>query len=111
MAAEGSTVLGRSIIIKGEISGSEDLTIDGKVDGVINVTQSRLTIGPNAEVRAELKVHDAVVLGRCEGNVVATGRVELRKNSALMGDVAAARLSIEDGAAMRGKVALTGEKQ
>ncbi len=107
MAAEGSTVLGKSITVRGEVSGSEDLTINGKIDGSITLTQSRLTVGPTAEVHAELNVHDAVLLGHCEGNVTATGRVELRKSSTLIGDLAAARLSMEEGAAMTGHVALT----
>jgi cytoskeletal protein CcmA (bactofilin family) len=111
MAVEGSTVLGRSITVRGEIIGSEDLTVDGKIDGSITLTESRLTIGPHAEVRADLKVHDVVIQGSCEGNITATGRVEVRKGGSLMGDLSAARLSMEDGAAMRGKVSLSGSKE
>ncbi len=109
--AEGSTVLGRSVTIRGEIVGSEDLFIDGKVDGTITLTESRLTLGANAEVMADLQVHDAVILGRYQGNIVASGRVELRQNGLLLGDVTAARLSIEESATMRGKVLLTGGKE
>ena len=94
MAAEGSTVLGKSITVRGEIIGSEDLSIDGVVSGTIT-----------------LPVHDAVILGRCEGSTTATGRVELRKGSSLVGDLTAARLSIEEGAMYQGKVALTGNAQ
>ena len=111
MAAEGSTVLGKSITVRGEIIGSEDLTIDGVVSGTITLTESRLTVGTNADVKADLKVHDAVILGRCEGSTTATGRVELRKGSSLVGDLTAARLSIEEGAMYQGKVALTGNAQ
>ena len=111
MAVEGSTVLGKSITVRGEIIGSEDLTIDGIVDGTITLSESRLTVGANANVKADLKVHDAVILGRCEGTTMATGRVELRKGGTLLGDLTAARLSIEDGAMMRGKVSLTGSKE
>jgi cytoskeletal protein CcmA (bactofilin family) len=106
--AEGSTVLGRSVVINGDIVGSEDLYIDGKVKGTITLTESRLTLGPNAEVAADLQVHDAVILGRLQGNIIATGRVELRQAGALLGNVTAARLSIEESASMRGKVSLTG---
>ena len=111
MAAEGSTVLGKSITVRGEIIGSEDLTIDGLVDGTITLTESRLTVGANAKVIANLQVHDAIILGHCEGATTATGRVELRKGGTLLGDLTAARLSIEDGAAMRGNVSLTGSKE
>lgn len=111
MAAEGSTVLGKSITVRGEIIGSEDLTIDGIVDGSITLTESRLTIGANANVKANLQVHDVIILGSCEGNTTATGRVELRKGGTLLGDLTAARLSIEDSATMRGNVSLTGSKE
>ncbi len=111
MAAEGSTILGKSITVRGEIVGSEDLTIDGQVAGTISLTESRLTVGANAKVLADLQVHDAVIVGHCEGVTTASGRVELRKGGVLLGDLTAARLSIEDGATMRGKVSLTGSKE
>jgi cytoskeletal protein CcmA (bactofilin family) len=110
MATDISTVLGKSIMVRGEIIGSEDLLIDGKVEGTIKLTESRLTVGPNAHLRADLHVHDAVLLGLCEGNVIATGRVELRKGASLVGDLTAARLSVEDAAYLRGKVELSGSK-
>ncbi len=111
MAVEGSTVLGKSITVRGEIIGAEDLTVDGLVDGTITLTESRLTIGANAKVIGDLQVHDAIILGQCEGATTATGRVELRKGGILLGDLTAARLSIEDGAIMRGNVVLTGSKE
>lgn len=111
MPTEGSTILGKSITIKGDIIGSEDLTIDGTVDGSITLTESRLTIGPNARIKADLQVHDALILGHSEGATTATGRVELRKGGVLLGNLTAARLSIEDGAAMQGNVSLTGSKE
>lgn len=110
-AAEGSTILGKSIMVRGDIVGSEDLTIDGVVTGSITLTESRLTVGPNAKVTADLQVHDAIILGYSEGVTTATGRVELRKGGTLLGNLTAARLSIEDGAAMRGNVSLTGSKE
>ena len=111
MAVEGSTVLGKSITVRGEIIGSEDLTIDGIVDGTITLTESRLTVGAHARIVADLQVHDAVILGHCEGTTTATGRVELRKGGTLLGDLTAARLSIEDSTTMRGNVSLTGSKE
>ncbi len=106
--AEGSTVVGKSVTIRGEITGSEELYLDGKVEGKITLTENRLTIGPNAEVHAELHVHDLVVFGYQEGAVHSTGKVELRQASQVLGDITAARLSIEESAQVRGKVMLAG---
>ena len=108
--AEGSTLLGRSVAVRGEIVGSEDLFVDGAIEGTITLTESRLTLGANAAVRGELHVHDAVIMGRLAGDMVATGRVELRESGSVLGSVSAARLSIEDTATMRGKVLLTGRE-
>lgn len=109
--AEGATVLGKSVTIRGEITGSEELYVDGIVDGTITLTESRLTIGPNAQVHAELHVHDLIVFGQHEGPVFATGRVELRQSARVLGNVSAARLSIEESASIRGKVELTGKEE
>ena len=105
---ESSTVLGKSVTVRGEITGSEDLYVDGTVHGTVTLTESRLTLGPAAQVNAELQVQDLVVFGKLEGTVVASGRVELRQTATVLGDVTASRLSIEDSAVIRGKVALTG---
>jgi cytoskeletal protein CcmA (bactofilin family) len=99
--------IGKSIVIRGEIKGGEDLTIDGRVEGTVQLTEGRLTIGPNASVAADLSAKDVLVLGRVQGNVVASGRVELRAGCSLEGDVRAFRLAIEDNAVLRGKVDLT----
>ncbi len=108
--AEGATVIGKSVVVRGEVTGSEELYVDGKIDGVITLSESRLTIGPDAEVHAELHVHDLVVFGQQEGTISATGRVELRQNARVLGDVSAARLSIEESASFKGKVILTGRE-
>ncbi len=105
---EGSTFLGKSFTIRGEITGSEELYIDCAIEGTVTLAESRLTIGPNAIVRAEVHVQDAVLLGRLEGNINASGKVELRQGSVLYGNVTASRLSVEDSATMRGQVFLTG---
>jgi cytoskeletal protein CcmA (bactofilin family) len=99
--------IGKSIIIRGEVKGGEDLVIDGRVEGTIQLAENRLTIGPNADVTADLAAHDVLVQGKVQGNVVATGRVELRAGCVLQGDVRAYRLAIEDNAILRGKVDLT----
>jgi cytoskeletal protein CcmA (bactofilin family) len=106
---EGSTVIGRSVIIKGELSGGEDLLLDGTIEGKIALPESRLTVGPNAVVRADILAHDVVVLGHIEGNVKATSRIEMRQSGSILGDIVASRLSIEESATIRGKVELTGE--
>lgn len=99
--------IGKSIVIRGEVKGGEDLMIDGRVEGTVQLSENRLTIGPNASVAADLSAKDILVLGRVQGNVTATGRVELRAGCVLEGDVRAFRLAVEDNAVLRGKVDLT----
>jgi cytoskeletal protein CcmA (bactofilin family) len=103
---EGSTVIGKSVVVRGELSGNEDLFLDGDLEGTITLTESRLTIGPNARVLADLNVRDLVVFGRLTGNVKATGRIELRQTAVVNGDIFASRLSIEDAAVIKGRVEL-----
>ncbi len=104
--AEGSTVIGKSVIIRGELSGNEDLYIDGDVEGTVTLPESRLTIGPNARVRADLSVRDVIVFGQLTGNIQATGRVDLRQSAVVKGDILAGRLSIEESAVLAGRVEL-----
>jgi cytoskeletal protein CcmA (bactofilin family) len=108
MAAEnGSARIGKSVTIRGEIKGSEDLIVDGQLEGTVTLSESRLTIGPNANVAADLSARDVLIQGRVHGNVVASGRVELRAGCSVEGDIRALRLAIEDNAVFRGKVDLT----
>jgi cytoskeletal protein CcmA (bactofilin family) len=107
MAENTPARIGKSVVIRGEVKGSEDLFIDGRIEGTITLTDSRLTIGPNAVVAADLTAQDVLVLGQVQGNIVASGRVELRAGSTVTGDVSALRLAIEDNAVFRGKVDLT----
>ncbi len=102
----GAAVIGKSVQIRGEVKGSEDLLVDGQVEGTITLSESRLTIGPNAKVEAHVSAKDVVVLGTLNGNITATGRIELRQGSHLNGDISAARLSIEENAIFKGKVDL-----
>jgi len=104
--AEGSTVIGKSVVIRGELSGSEDLYIDGDVEGTVTLPESRLTIGPNARVRADIHVRDVIIFGHLTGNVQATGRVDLRQSALVNGDILAGRLSIEESAVLTGRVEL-----
>jgi cytoskeletal protein CcmA (bactofilin family) len=108
MAVENTPArIGKSVVIRGEVKGSEDLFVDGRIEGTISLSDSRLTIGPNAVLAADLTARDVLVLGQVQGNVIATGRVELRAGCQLIGDVRALRLAIEDNAVFRGKVDLT----
>jgi len=103
----GAARIGKSVVIRGEVKGGEDLIIDGRVEGTVTLTESRITIGPNANVAADLTARDVLIQGRVQGNIVATGRVELRAGSEVEGDVHALRLAVEDNAVFRGKVDLT----
>lgn len=108
MAMEnGSARIGKTVVIRGELKGSEDLIIDGQVEGTISLAEGRLTIGPDAHVAADLTAKEVLILGHVKGNIVATGRVELRAGSNVEGDVKALRLAVEDNAIFRGKVDLT----
>jgi cytoskeletal protein CcmA (bactofilin family) len=104
--AEGSTIIGKSVTIRGEVSGKEDLYMDGIVEGTISLPESRLTVGPNARVIADLAAHDVVIYGLVEGNIRATGRIELRESAVVKGDIVAERLSIEENASIKGRVEL-----
>jgi cytoskeletal protein CcmA (bactofilin family) len=99
--------IGKTVMIRGEVKGSEDLIVDGRVEGTVSLLESRLTIGPDATVAANLSAKDILVLGRVQGNLVASGRVELRAGSTVEGDIQALRLSVEDNAIFSGKVDLT----
>jgi cytoskeletal protein CcmA (bactofilin family) len=103
-AGDNAAVIGKSVQIRGEVRGSEDLMVDGHVEGTITLIDSRLTIGPNAHVAANVSAKDVILLGQLSGNVTATGKVELRNGCDLVGDISAARLSIEESAVFRGKV-------
>jgi cytoskeletal protein CcmA (bactofilin family) len=99
--------IGKTIVISGEVKGSEDLIVDGRIEGTVNLSESRLTIGPNANVAADLSAKDVLIMGHVQGNVAASGRVELRAGCNLEGDIRAMRLAVEDNAVFRGKVDLT----
>jgi len=96
--------IGKSLIVKGEVSGSESLYIDGKVEGAINLPGNRVTVGRNGQVAANITAREVVVLGKVRGNVHASDRVDIRSEGSLTGDVAAARISIEDGAFFKGGI-------
>jgi cytoskeletal protein CcmA (bactofilin family) len=108
MAVENSPArIGKSVVIRGEVKGSEDLIVDGRVEGTVLLSESRLTIGANASLAADITAKDVLILGQVLGNVVASGRVELRAGCVVEGDIRALRLAVEDNAVFRGKVDLT----
>jgi cytoskeletal protein CcmA (bactofilin family) len=96
--------IGKGLYIKGEITGTESLFIDGKVDGSVTLPGNRVTVGRNGQVAASISAREIVVLGKVKGNITATDRVDIRAEGALTGDVAAARISIEDGAFFKGGI-------
>jgi cytoskeletal protein CcmA (bactofilin family) len=99
--------LGKSVMIKGELSGSEDLTLYGRMEGSVKLPEYTLTIGPDADIRAEISAKTVVIMGGVTGNVVAGEKVEIRATGSVTGDIASPRLAIQDGGCMRGKVATT----
>jgi len=102
---ERTTVnIGKSVVIKGELSGSEDLTIEGQVDGKIELRQNVLTIGPNGKIKAQVFAKSVVILGEVTGNVTASEKVDIRDNGSVDGDIAAPRVAIAEGAHFRGSI-------
>ena len=100
----GNAILGKSVIIKGQIHGREDLTIDGEVEGTVELQEHRLTIGPNGKVVATIKAREVVVLGTVHGDIETRDKIEIRKDAKLVGDIRTARIVIEDGAYFKGSV-------
>lgn len=96
--------IGKSVVIKGELNGSEDLTIEGRVDGKIELRQHVLTIGPNGKIKAEVFAKSAIVLGEITGNITATDKVNIRENGSVDGDITAPRVAIAEGAHFRGSI-------
>jgi cytoskeletal protein CcmA (bactofilin family) len=96
--------IGKSVVIKGELNGSEDLTIEGQVDGKIELRQNVLTIGPNGRIKAQVFAKSVIILGEVTGNVTATEKVDIRDNGSVDGDIAAPRVAIAEGAHFRGSI-------
>lgn len=102
--------LGKSVTIKGELSASEDLTLSGQVEGRVTVPDHTLTIGPDANVQADISAGAVVIMGAVTGNITASRRVEIRATGAVTGDIASPGLAIDDGGQVVGKVQMTGQK-
>jgi cytoskeletal protein CcmA (bactofilin family) len=101
--------IGRTLVIKGEITGSEALYIDGRVEGKITMPESRVTIGRNGKVDASIHAREVVVMGKVNGNIECSDRVDIRAEGAVNGDIATVRISVEDGAALKGGIQVLSE--
>lgn len=104
VSPKAAACVSQGIKIKGELTGSEDLFIDGAVDGKITLSNSTLTVGPNATVKAEIAAREVVVRGRAEGKFTASERVQIWHTARVQGDIKAERISIEDGAELHGRL-------
>lgn len=104
MSSADQATIGKSLVIKGEVTGSESLFIDGKVEGSITLPGNRVTVGRNGNVSANITAREIVVLGKVRGNATASDRVDIRSEGSLIGDVTAQRISIEDGAYFKGGI-------
>ena len=101
---ESNVNIGKSVVIKGELTGSEDLTIDGQVEGTIQLREHVLTIGANGRIKAQIFAKSVVVLGEVTGNVTASEKVDIRDNGSVDGDIVSPRVAIAEGAHFRGSV-------
>lgn len=104
MSSGDQATIGKSLVIKGEVAGSESLFIDGKVEGSITLPGNRVTVGRNGTVSANISAREIVILGKVRGNATASDRVDIRSEGSLIGDVSAQRISIEDGAYFKGGI-------
>ncbi len=108
LSASGSPVeqatIGRSLVIKGEVTGGESLYIDGRIEGSITVSEHRVTIGRNGSVAANIAAREVVIMGKVQGNIQCSDRLDIRGEGSLTGDVITQRISVEDGAILKGSV-------
>jgi|SRR5579864_3686017 cytoskeletal protein CcmA (bactofilin family) len=109
--ARSAARLGSSIQIKGEVFGTEDLQIDGIVDGPISLKGHELTVGSSAQLKSEIHAGNVVAYGKVVGNIHSRGRVDIKKDGSIIGDIDSARISIEDGAHFKGRIEIDPAKQ
>jgi cytoskeletal protein CcmA (bactofilin family) len=101
---KGTVNIGKSVVIKGDLTGSEDLTIEGQVEGKIELRQNVLTIGANGKIKAQIFAKIVIVQGEVQGNITATERIDIRDNGSVDGDLSSPRIAIADGAHFRGSI-------
>ena len=107
--SENFAHIGRSVFIRGELSGSEDIYVDGQVEGNIQLSGNSLTVGPNGRIRANITAKNVMVSGSVDGNIEAGERTDMRKSAVVKGDVRTRRIAIEEGAYFTGKLEILGE--
>lgn len=103
--------IGRSLVIKGEVSGAEALYVDGRIEGTIHLTDNRVTIGRNGNVTANITAREVVIMGKVTGNIECSDRLDIRSEGTLAGDVVTQRISVEDGAVLKGSVQVRAAEQ
>jgi cytoskeletal protein CcmA (bactofilin family) len=96
--------IGRSLVIKGEISGAESLFVDGRIEGTVNIPEHRVTVGRNGVVTADVNAREVVIMGKVQGNIICSDRLDIRSEGSVTGDVVVQRISVEDGAILKGSV-------
>jgi cytoskeletal protein CcmA (bactofilin family) len=102
--ARNLAILGPGLIVKGQISGEEDLQIDGKVEGSISLKGQRLTVGQNGEIVSDVHAREVIVYGKVRGNLFAEDRIEVKKDGSVVGNITGGRVLIEDGAYLKGQI-------
>src|SRR5712692_7172604 len=103
-ASGEQTTIGASLVIKGEVSGTESLYIDGRIEGAVNFAGHRVTVGSNGSVAANISAREVVIIGEVQGNIQCTDRLDIRSEGSLTGDVVTQRISVEDRAVLKGSV-------
>src|SRR5216684_4134526 len=103
--------IGRTLVIKGELSGAEALYIDGRIEGKISLPDNRITIGRNGSVQANITAKEVVVMGKVSGNIDCSDRVDIRSEGSVTGDVSTVRISVEDGAVLKGGIQVRSGEQ
>ncbi len=103
-AARGNALIGKSVVVKGQVFGREDVYVDGEVEGSIELLEHRFTVGPHGKVNAGVKAREVVIAGTVHGNIEATDKIDIRKDAKLVGDIKTARIVIEDGAYFKGSI-------
>ncbi len=96
--------IGRSLVIKGDISGAESLFVDGRIEGTVNIPENRVTVGRNGVVTADVNAREVVIMGKVHGNIICSDRLDIRSEGSVTGDVVVQRISVEDGAILKGSV-------
>lgn len=108
---QSQTVLGRSMILRGDLTGKEDLLVEGQIEGTINLPEHCVTVGASGEVKAEIHARHVIILGAVTGNISAGERIEIRKTGRVVGDLVAAGIAIEDGAFFKGSIDIVRDQE